>query len=79
MKRRQTRKQRKSRRNKKQRRLFSRRRYKGGSRVTTDHRGGANLPVPNGSVVAVELDPKDRYGVPILVSKEIYEDEVLED
>ncbi len=69
MKRRQTRKQRKSRRNKKQRRLFSRRRYK----------GGANLPVPNGSIVAVELDPKDRYGVPILVSKEIYEDEVLED
>ena len=70
MKRRQTRKQRKTRRNKKQRRLFSRRRQ---------YKGGANLPVPNGSVVAVELDPKDRYGVPVLVSKEIYEDEIIKD
>jgi hypothetical protein len=42
-------------------------------------RGGADLPVPEGSVVGVNLDPKDAYTVPVLVSKNLYEKEVLED
>ncbi len=42
-------------------------------------RGGADLPVPEGSVVGVNLDPKDAYSVPVLVSKATYENEVLED
>lgn len=70
MKRRQTRKQRKTRRAKK--RFFSRRRH-------YRYRGGANLPVPNGSVVGVDLNPKDPYSVPVLITKEVYEDEVLKE
>lgn len=66
---RRTKKQRKHRSRKS--RSFSRRRRQRG--------GGADLPVPEGSVVGVNLDPKDAYSVPILVSKAIYEDEVLED
>jgi hypothetical protein len=54
----------------KRRQVFSRRRR---------YRGGADLPVPEGSVVAVNLDPKDPYSVPVLVSKSTYENEVLED
>jgi hypothetical protein len=54
----------------KRRQVFSRRRR---------YRGGADLPVPEGSVVAVNLDPKDAYSVPVLVSKSTYENEVLED
>ena len=42
-------------------------------------RGGVDLPVPEGSVVGVNLDPKDAYSVPVLVSKNLYEKEVLED
>lgn len=42
-------------------------------------RGGADLPVPEGSVIGVNLDPKDAYSVPVLVSKNLYEKEVLED
>jgi hypothetical protein len=54
----------------KRRQVFSRRRR---------YRGGADLPVPEGSVVAVNLDPKDPYSVPVFVSKSTYENEVLED
>ena len=69
MKRRTTRKRRSfSRRARKQRRLSRRR-----------QRGGADLPVPEGSVVGVDLDPKDAYSVPILVRKSKYENEVLKD
>ena len=39
--------------------------------------GGANLPVPEGSVIGVNLDPKDAYTVPDLVSKNLFEDEIL--
>ena len=68
---RQTKKQRRTRLSKKRKqRSFSRRRRM---------RGGADLPVPEGSVVGVNLDPKDAYSVPILVSKAKYENEVLED
>lgn len=42
-------------------------------------RGGADLAVPEGSVVGIALDPKDAYSVPILVSKATYENEVLDD
>ena len=42
-------------------------------------RGGADLPVPEGSVVGIHLDPKDAYSLPVLVSKNLYENEVLED
>jgi hypothetical protein len=41
-------------------------------------RGGANLPVPEGSVVGVDLDPQDPYSVPIFVNKAKYEEEILE-
>lgn len=67
----------------KQRRLFSRRRsslkvgQRGFSRKNTQ-KGGVNLPVPNGSVVAVDLDPQDAYSAPVLVSKEQFEEEVLD-
>lgn len=57
-------------RHKRRRQVFSRRRV---------YRGGADLPVPEGSVVAVDLDPKDPYSVPVLLSKNVYENEVLED
>lgn len=43
------------------------------------YKGGANLPVPEGSVVAVDLDPQDAYSVPVLVNKATYEEEVLEE
>lgn len=66
-------KRRQSRRLKK--RSFSRKKQ----RRTQRQRGGADLPVPRGSVVAVDLDPKDAYSVPVLLTKETYEDEVLED
>ena len=58
-----------SRRGKKQRRLSRRRRQ----------RGGAELAVPEGSIVGVDLDPKDAYSVPVLVRKAVYEEEVLDD
>ena len=80
MKRRISRKRRSTRRSKKNRRSFSR--GKVTSRKVTSgrvYRGGANLPVPEGSVVGVDLDPKDDYSVPVLVSKSTYEDEILED
>ncbi len=47
-------------------------------RVFRNYRGGADLPVPEGSVVAVSLDPKDNYSVPVLVNKAQFEKEVLE-
>lgn len=58
-------------RKRKNRRSFSRRKYQRGGR--------ANLPVPEGSVVGVDLDPKDPYSVPVLISKSVYENEVLKD
>lgn len=40
---------------------------------------GGSLPIPNGSIASVQLDPTDEYGVPTLVRKEVYEEEVAED
>lgn len=48
-------------------------------RFSRKQKGGVNLPVPEGSVVGVDLDPQDPYSVPILVSKQKFEEEVLED
>ncbi len=42
-------------------------------------KGGANLPVPEGSVVGVNLDPKDNYSVPVFMNKAQFENEVLKD
>lgn len=67
---RRTLRKRKTTRTKKQR-LFSR-------RQSRRYKGGANLPVPEGSVVGVDLDPKDPYSVPIFVNKAKYEEEILE-
>lgn len=52
------------------RRRTQRRRYRS--------RGGG-LPIPNGSVASVHLDPKDMYGVPVLIRKEVYEEEIAEE
>jgi hypothetical protein len=41
-------------------------------------RGGGSLPYPRRSVVVMTLDPKDIYGVPVVVSKEIAEDQILD-
>jgi hypothetical protein len=64
------RKTRRSRKQLKKRRRTQRRRYRS--------RGGA-LPIPNGSVASVHLDPKDMYGVPVLIRKEVYEEEIAEE
>lgn len=76
MKRQGSRKRRSVRRTKKQRRnrIATRRRF-----LRRQQRGGADLPVPEGAVVGVNLDPKDAYSVPVFVSKNLYENEVLED
>jgi hypothetical protein len=66
-----TRRRKQSRRSKK--RFLSRRRRQ------SRQRGGADLPVPKGSVVGVDLDPKDAYSVPVLLSKNVYEEDILED
>lgn len=75
MKRRQTRK----RNTRKNKRRLSRKKQQFFSRRRRVYKGGADLPVPEGSVVGVDLDPKDPYSVPILVSKDLYEKEVIED
>lgn len=41
-------------------------------------RGGASLPIPRRSVAVMSLDPKNIYGVPVVVSKELAEDQILE-
>jgi hypothetical protein len=61
------------------RRRQTRRKRQVFSRSRRLYKGGADLPVPEGSVVAVNLDPKDAYSVPVFVSKTKYENEVLED
>lgn len=74
MKRKQTRRQRKSRRQSRKQ-LKSRR----SNRRSRLFHGGANLPVPEGSVVAVDLDPKDPYSVPVFMNKGKFEEEIVED
>ena len=40
---------------------------------------GGGLPIPNGAVAGVRLYPKDEYSAPVLIAKERFEDEVLEE
>jgi hypothetical protein len=40
---------------------------------------GGGLPIPNGAVAGVHLDPKDPYSAPVLITKERFEKEVLEE
>jgi len=40
---------------------------------------GGGLPIPNGAVAGVRLDPKDEYSAPVLIAKERFEQEVLEE
>lgn len=64
-----------TRRNRKLRRKSNKRR----TRRYRKQCGGADLPIPRGSVASVRLDPKDEYSAPVLVRKEEFEEEVLED
>ncbi len=43
------------------------------------HRGGGNVPFPNGSVVITRLDPEDPTSPPVAVSKEVAEKEIFVD
>jgi hypothetical protein len=36
------------------------------------------LPIPRGAVAVMSLDPKDIYGVPVAVSKEMAEEQILD-
>ena len=65
---RKTRKTRKTRRQARKQRRSRSRKQKGGG-----------LPIPNGAVAGVRLDPKDEYSAPVLIAKERFEDEVLEE
>jgi hypothetical protein len=40
---------------------------------------GGGLAIPNGAVAGVRLDPKDEYSAPVLIAKERFEEEVLEE
>lgn len=46
---------------------------------TRRQRGGGTLPIPRGSVASMSLDAKDEYAVPVLVSRELAEQELLEE
>jgi hypothetical protein len=41
-------------------------------------RGGGSLPYPRRSVVVMSPDPKNLYAVPVVVSKEVAEDQILD-
>ena len=43
------------------------------------HRGGGTLPIPRGAIASMSLDPKDEYGVPVLVRRELAEEEILDE
>ena len=49
------------------------------ARKTRRQRGGGTLPIPRGSVASMSLDAKDEYAVPVLVSRELAEQELLEE
>lgn len=44
---------------------------------TRNYTGGGTLPIPRGSVAIMSLDPTDKYGVPVAVSKEMAEEQIL--
>jgi hypothetical protein len=47
-------------------------------RRSRKQRGGGMLPIPRGAVAVMSLDPKDIYGVPVAVSKEMAEEQILD-
>ena len=49
------------------------------ARKTRRQRGGGTLPIPRGSVASMSLDAKDEYAVPVLVRRELAEEELLEE
>jgi hypothetical protein len=40
---------------------------------------GGGLPIPRGAVASMSLDAKDEYAVPVLVRREVAEEELLEE
>jgi len=40
---------------------------------------GGGLPIPRGSIASMSLDAKDEYAVPVLVRRELAEEELLEE
>jgi len=46
-------------------------------RLRQRQRGGG-LPIPAGAVASMSLDSADEYAVPVLVRKEVAEEELLE-
>lgn len=40
---------------------------------------GGSLPIPRGSIVSMSLDAKDEYAVPVLVRRELAEEELLDE
>ena len=42
-------------------------------------RGGGTLPIPRGSVASMSLDAKDEYAVPVLIRREVAEEELLDE
>jgi hypothetical protein len=63
-----TRKGRKNRNRRRTRNRKLRRRQRGGS-----------LPIPRGSIASMSLDAKDEYAVPVLVRRELAEEELLDE
>lgn len=60
------RKNRKNRKNRKSRKIYRKQR-------------GGGLPIPRGSIASMSLDAKDEYAVPVLVRRELAEEELLEE
>jgi hypothetical protein len=40
---------------------------------------GGSLPIPRGSIASMSLDAKDEYAVPVLVRRELAEEELLDE
>ena len=66
-----------TRRSRKQRKDRKQRKQRKQTRKLRLHGGG--LPIPSGAVAGVRLDPTDEYSAPVLIRKEAFEEEVLEE
>ena len=49
------------------------------NRKTYRKQRGGGLPIPRGSIASMSLDAKDEYAVPVLVRRELAEEELLEE
>ena len=47
-------------------------------KIRRKQRGGS-LPIPRGSIASMSLDAKDEYAVPVLVRRELAEEELLDE